>query len=67
MTETPNLERLSLVKDRLKTVNDFIAWMYGNHYAICEYDYISKTMQPIAMSIEQLVAAYFKLDLEDVQ
>ena len=59
--ETPELDKLRGVKDQSQTVGGFLEWVHDNHWKLVTF-----RGNDVGLSIEQLLAHYFKIDLAKV-
>ena len=68
-TVTPELDKMIAVKDKSKSIGEFLEWLqYEKHYTICKYDQNTTCeYYPIRTDIEHLLAEFFEIDLKKAE
>jgi hypothetical protein len=65
------LDKMAEVKPRANVIGPFLEWLQEQGYAICWWSesggYLTPAWTPIRQNIEQLLADYFGIDLEQVE
>ena len=65
---TPELDKMRAARDTSQTIGDFIDWLSYNDMRICDYcDYGEGEYHPTRLTIEQLLAKYYEIDLNKVE
>jgi len=62
LPETPELEKMRGVREESQKIGQFLDWLRGEGMQIVDGD-----DEPLYLSIEQLLAKYFEIDLEKVE
>jgi len=60
--ETPELEKMRGVREESQKIGRFLDWLRGEGLEVCKVG-----GEPFYLSIEQLLAKYFEIDLEKVE
>lgn len=68
--KTPELDKMLAVKEKSQTIGEFLQWLAGQEFEICEcgkildnYDEKMDGLLPVRKSTEQLLAEFFEIDL----
>lgn len=65
---TPELDKMLEVKPQSQVIGEFLDWLQNTkHYSICELIDEDDRYVSIMKSIEQLLAEYFGIDLNEVE
>jgi len=64
MSDYPEHEKLEKIADKSQFLGEFLEWLQGK-YTIAEY--VDDTLWPVRKSIQQLLAAYFEIDLNALE
>lgn len=72
MDGTKELQKMNEVKDKSQLIGEFLDWLMNEKgCVIAEYSdseiYVYKPLIPNRLSIEQLLAEYFDIDLEKAE
>lgn len=63
MTE---LEKMEKVKEKSQTIGEFLDWLQNEkEISLCEY--LDDEYSPISDNIEQILAKYFNIDLNQIE
>ena len=66
--ETPELDKMLEVKDKTQMIGEFLEWLGDKQdIELCEYDVKPDEHYPINTTTEQLLAAFFEIDLEEAE
>lgn len=65
--DTPNLDRMAAVRDQSQAIGEFLEWLQGRGYVICEKTSDLYPFFPTLKSIEELLADYFEVDLREAE
>ncbi len=65
------LEKLGKIKDKSQLIGEFIEWLRENNYHICEFkkfdDFDEEQLVFTNLSIEEILAKYFNIDLKKAE
>ena len=66
MLNTPTLDKIKAVHEESQSIGEFLEWLTQDHW-ICDYDKDAGTFFPTYSGIEQLLAEYFDIDLDQAE
>jgi hypothetical protein len=69
-TKMPECEKLAAIKDEGQVIGEFLEWLEGKGWFLCEYkdDYCKGNMPlPVIFNKDRLLAEYFYIDLKKVE
>lgn len=73
---TPQLDKMVAVREESRTIGEFLTWLQAEGYVICVWrdavrvgDHLAQPAgyYPAGRTAEQLLAAYFGIDLEEAE
>lgn len=71
MNQYPEHDKLSAVKDQSQTIGAFLEWMPSNGYYVGQYiqdpEWKDYQFVPSNLTINQLLAEYFEVDLDKLE
>lgn len=57
------LDKMEAVKEKSQAIGEFLEWLGGEDIALCRYREKFGRYIPFALNIEELLAAFFEIDL----
>ena len=68
MSEYPEHEKLSKVKDKSQVIGEFLEWLQGPKcYTIAFYPENSNSLFTVRTNTEKLIAEFFEVDLKKLE
>lgn len=68
--KTPELDKMSAIHEKSNATGDFLDWLQNSREPriyLCELDQDAEQFYPPNLSIEKLLAEYYKIDLNKVE
>jgi hypothetical protein len=62
---TPELDKMTKVKDQSQAIGEFLEWLQSKKWSICSED--EGNYFPITQRIEEILAKYFKINLDKAE
>ena len=66
LVDYPEHEKLDKVKDKIQVIGEFLDWSRSTRIFLCRYGK-REIPYPIGETIEEILAAYFGIDLEKLE
>lgn len=63
----PEHEKLKLVRDKSQVIGEFIEWLGGKNYNICEYNDSHEAYLPATQRLEVWLAEFFEINLSALE